>query len=469
MAGLKNIFTVCFLLSPLFCFCLILNVKDYGAKGNGRTDDTYAFQNAVDFLKNKGGGILEIPPGNYPITFLKFFGKEYSNISLLGNNANILQSISGHRKSVLGNKFQTFAQRFAADGCFVFDAQVANQKDDRNSIKNIKISGLNFISDVKKHGFDELLHHISAHGVSNFTVENCSFTGFLGDGIAVNGATDFSKYRNAYNKDVYIRNCTFDGINKNNRQGISIYYSDGFTIEHCIFKNSTRNDMPGAIDIEPDSPANVSRNGTIRNCKFFNIGGLGAIAISLRKSTAENHFSNNGYYIYDCTFDDVNSPLTITGSNTVPLKPGKNYTVTFKNASVFKSKTAFRVINASGIMFENVDFKSVNFPMHMPVTGKLSSNILLKACQFRNLSSSREFIFYGSVKNLLFLECIFKGEEIKRIEYKSIKSTDKWSNIYFYLFLLVHYSLYLSILLGVGLLVALSRKIYINAINKRNK
>lgn len=147
---------------PISCSSISINVRDYGAKGNGNTDDTKSFQTAVDFLKNNGGGTLKVPPGNYPISFLKFFGKKYSNISIIGKNANILQRITGSRKSVENDRFKTFSQRHAADGCFVFDAQVSEQKDDTNSIKNIKLSGLNFISDVEKQGFDELLHQISA-------------------------------------------------------------------------------------------------------------------------------------------------------------------------------------------------------------------------------------------------------------------------------------------------------------------
>lgn len=46
----------------------IVNVKGYGAVGDGKTDDTIAIQKAVDFAASKGGGIVFLPPGKYIIT-----------------------------------------------------------------------------------------------------------------------------------------------------------------------------------------------------------------------------------------------------------------------------------------------------------------------------------------------------------------------------------------------------------------
>ncbi len=43
------------------------NVRDYGAKGDGVTDDTAAFQKALDEAGADGGGIVRVPVGNYMI------------------------------------------------------------------------------------------------------------------------------------------------------------------------------------------------------------------------------------------------------------------------------------------------------------------------------------------------------------------------------------------------------------------
>jgi len=41
------------------------DVRDYGAKGDGKTDDTPAFQKALDAAGRAGGGTVHAPRGNY--------------------------------------------------------------------------------------------------------------------------------------------------------------------------------------------------------------------------------------------------------------------------------------------------------------------------------------------------------------------------------------------------------------------
>ena len=43
----------------------VFNVRDFGAKGDGQTDDTAAFQKALDAAGTAGGGVVFAPRGNY--------------------------------------------------------------------------------------------------------------------------------------------------------------------------------------------------------------------------------------------------------------------------------------------------------------------------------------------------------------------------------------------------------------------
>jgi polygalacturonase len=44
-----------------------LNVRTFGAKGNGETQDTVAVQAAIDAAARAGGGAVVVPPGRYPV------------------------------------------------------------------------------------------------------------------------------------------------------------------------------------------------------------------------------------------------------------------------------------------------------------------------------------------------------------------------------------------------------------------
>ena len=405
-----------------------INVSQFGANGNDKKDDTQSFHTSIDYLANKGGGTLSIPKGNYYISHLKFFGKKYSNITIKGDKAVINQITPKNRKTVHNGLYKTFSERYAADGCFVFDAQVSNQKDDTNSIKNINISGLNFQSDVKNKGFDELLHQLSAHGVSNFVVENCSFTGFFGDGIAINAGTDLAIYSYAYNKNVEIRNCSFDGVNKDNRQGISIYYCDGFLIENSSFKNITRKNMPGAIDIEPDRDFLVSRNGTIRNCSFDNIGGIAAVNIVMFPSTVSNQFSNKNYVIENCTFNNVNSAVGVIGNNSFKTFNSEEDYVTFRNSKVTNSFSALDIRKGYGVLIDNVDFTNIYTTTNNLVTDGGATDITFKNCTFDTIKNRNGFGFHGQTKSINFIGNTFQNFAIHAITINDINGVGEISN-----------------------------------------
>lgn len=45
----------------------MLNVRDFAAEGDGSTDDTHSFQNALDACERAGGGTVYVPPARYNI------------------------------------------------------------------------------------------------------------------------------------------------------------------------------------------------------------------------------------------------------------------------------------------------------------------------------------------------------------------------------------------------------------------
>lgn len=158
-----------------------------------------------------------------------------------------------------------------------------------HSIRNILIEGITFT--VKNDGvaFHEFMHTIKLIGVNNFTVTNCTFNDFWGDAICLSHyGDDKSTGERTRNQNVKITNNSIrGGDSHNNRNGISVISGKNVLIKDNIIRNTTRKDMPGGIDIEPNNSAYTIENIRIENNTFANIEGtVGAIGLVLLKDNA---------------------------------------------------------------------------------------------------------------------------------------------------------------------------------------
>lgn len=90
-----------------------VSVRDFGALGNGFSDDTYAVQSAVDYVASRGGGIVRFPIGVYPVGHISVIG----NVSLRGESrlhsvVRALRSSSGAVLSIEGADASISDMRF---------------------------------------------------------------------------------------------------------------------------------------------------------------------------------------------------------------------------------------------------------------------------------------------------------------------------------------------------------------------
>ena len=85
------------------------NVRDYGATGDGTTDDTAAIQSAIDATLAGGGGLVYLPTGHYAITGLTLA----NGVDLLGENHNtavlVFTAASGNVIELTDAGFNRFA------------------------------------------------------------------------------------------------------------------------------------------------------------------------------------------------------------------------------------------------------------------------------------------------------------------------------------------------------------------------
>jgi polygalacturonase len=75
-----------------------VNVKDYGATGNGTTDDTAAIQRAIDAVAASGGTVI-FPAGTYKCLNVR----AKSNVNLVGNEATLIKSATTSDTSAVIN------------------------------------------------------------------------------------------------------------------------------------------------------------------------------------------------------------------------------------------------------------------------------------------------------------------------------------------------------------------------------
>jgi len=215
-----------------------------------------------------------------------------------------------------------------------------------NNIKNLKLTNLQLRGTCDTDGFSEHVHLLNLNGVSDVTLRHVEFKGFRGDAIYLGSSNTPSVVR--YNSNVKAQRCKFDGINKANRNAISVITIDGIDIDGCEFANCTAPTMPGAIDLEPndtDTSAEI-KNVTIRNSRFKNIGGnVGAICIPVSASVVSrpenirvlnNKSETTGTFFY---FNGMQAP---TASSAI-------HDVIVQGNSAKSGSRPFAILGAKGI------------------------------------------------------------------------------------------------------------------------
>lgn len=154
-----------------------------------------------------------------------------------------------------------------------------NSSSPASFIQDLTFEDFSLQGSVMDNGFSEQVHLLTLNGVKGCVIDRVHFVGFRGDGLYI-GSGDVGGMER-HNFDIKVRDALFDGLNNENRNGVSIIDGDNILIADSVFQNCTRPNMPGAIDIEPDSAAFHSvKNIKIVNNKFRNVGGnVGVVSL----------------------------------------------------------------------------------------------------------------------------------------------------------------------------------------------
>lgn len=162
-----------------------------------------------------------------------------------------------------------------------------NQID--KSISNIEIRNITFtVRNDGKH-FHEFLHTIKTIGVNGLTIENCIFNDFWGDAICLSHYGDNPKTgERTRNQNVKILGNIINGDSHNNRNGISVINGKNVLIKNNTIKNTSRKNMPGGVDVEPNNSAYTIENIRIEKNNIEGIPSK-AITIFIKRDSPAHH------------------------------------------------------------------------------------------------------------------------------------------------------------------------------------
>lgn len=175
----------------------VFDVRDYGAKGDGNTDDTQAIQKAIEAAAAAGGGKVYVPSGTWVVSDSDGSGNALvlkSNVALTGDGAGetVLKLADG------GASSGTASLLGVASGSTVRDAAVSDLTLDGNqantsgelsgwsqagagSVTNLVIDGVT-ATDFSGSGFD------LTEPAVNLTVRNSTAQNNTLDGFALGGS-----------------------------------------------------------------------------------------------------------------------------------------------------------------------------------------------------------------------------------------------------------------------------------------
>ena len=276
-----------------------------------------------------------------------------------------IKSHVGIRRSNVVLEGENGAQLLTTDSLSTICLFSKPNQIDKN-IRNIEIKNITFTVKNDGNHFHEFLHTIKTIGVNGLTIENCTFNDFWGDAICLGHYGDNPQTgERTRNQNVKIlNNIILGGDSHNNRNGISVINGKNVLIKGNDIKNTSRKDMPGGIDVEPNNKAYTIENIKIVNNFIENVFGH-AIKIHTKKEASAHHIEIQSNRIRNCGKSGI-AVVILTEDTTDSIIIKDNYIYADTQPYLFKGKGRSRDWIISGNTFER------------PVLQSIPGNIIVK-------------------------------------------------------------------------------------------
>jgi len=229
----------------------VVDVRTFGAKGNGATNDTAAIQKAINSLPSTGGTVV-IPSGIYGIDAVTSL-KLRSNVTIQMSPTTIL--------GVIPNAAAHY-EVLSIGGVSNVNINSGVLWGDRLTHKGT----------TGEHGFGA-----AVLGSSNVTITGTASNNMWGDGFYIGNGPTFGSSLKTRSTNVKLIDVTADN---NRRQGISITSGKDISIVRAKLTNTNGAAPSAGIDVEPNGKTDILQNISIVDTYTANNQGAG-IALSL--------------------------------------------------------------------------------------------------------------------------------------------------------------------------------------------
>lgn len=342
--------------------------QDYNAQGNGKADDSVAFQN---MLKDSVRSILT-PKGTYLFNSPLMV---YNSLTFVGENREetILLNSPKQKKYAATVEFNNSMNSLLSN--LTLDGNIANVPGDiYGGVVNLRIENSTNIT-VRDVNFTNNKHvGCMLKDSTNVTFDNCNFTN-LDSGINGQNGTKTN--------GVTITRCTFDGHSAS--EPISLPNAKNITIEHCKMVNKTAGHavaFDGSQDIYiNDIYVENCGNGIYlaerNNQRTKKIKVMNSV---FRRSTYGNYLSYaDEVEFINCEF--IDGITNIIDCNKVTFNNCK-FIADTKACMVAFSKTSSDTIQFINCVFDNTHNKNFSNAFLSVYDNVILKNVLFERCAF---------------------------------------------------------------------------------------
>lgn len=325
----------------------IVSVKDFGAVGDGVTDDTAALQTAINAVNTAGGGTIYFPTGTYIITMVNI----YAGITFEGSGGAVLKRPPMQAK---------FTRMFTSNSTTVWSQDYDSPPVQfRNLILdgNRANQGPYTAYQLEQQHLIFLVGDAAKAGRLRAIVDGCTFLECAADGV--------SQYHNV---DLVVTNCFFSNMFRG-----GVVCTGGYTktrVDNCVFRGTVD---ARSIDWEIDGP------------------GFGG---STSNQATLNNLELNG--TLDFSLAGVDSSATLSNITYGDISNLKSFNLQSQGAQVNVSNCVFPIFGgitnqirfSYNVKFSNCDFVFTNqgvatgTSVRLTVFTTASCNLLMENCRF---------------------------------------------------------------------------------------